>query len=367
MVHRIGIVGAGHWSKRLVKGITDDPFEVHATVDVLSYDEKRELLGAIGVPRGRHYEIDAGDALPDGFLDSVDVVQVASPVEYHLRQTREALDAGKFVVTEKSYAADREGFEEAVDVLDGRWDSSFLHLHYLNKVPTKVMPPVLERATADGGVEHVEATFMEGYSEEDAGRAWLFEPQNGGGMLDWVHPIEVLGVACGGTLSFRDGTPYLVEPEYSSRATAAQAEFGVSGGIFADGATATVNVGKGFGETHKRMRFELAGGGHVDFVYADSEDEFETDYRGEWVWREDGRVVESGKPTGPIPYEVLVDELTDAVDGGGTWVNEERLRRVYEPVWEYNEAVDITNPVEDADAVEAFERDAVASTEEVAV
>lgn len=366
MVHRIGIVGAGHWSKRLVKGITDDPFEVHATVDVLSYDEKSDLLDAIGVPRDRHYEIDAGDGLPDGFLNSVDVVQVASPVEYHLQQTREALDAGKFVVTEKSYAADRDGFEEALRVLDGRWDSALLHLHYLNKVPTKVMPPVLERATENGGVENVEATFIEGYSEEDAGRSWLFEPENGGVMLDWVHPIEVLGVACEASLSFREGTPYLVEPDYSDNATAARARFDVSGELFADGATATVNVGKGFNETHKRMRFELSEGGHVDFIYADSETEFDTDYRGEWVWRKDGRVVESGKPSGPIPYEILVDELADAVGGGGTWVNEERLRRVYEPVWEYNEAVDITDPVDDADAVGEFEREAVDATEVVA-
>ena len=367
MVHRIGIVGAGHWSKRLVKGIADDPFEVHATVDVLPYGEKSDLLGAIGVPRERHYEIDAGDGLPEEFLGSVEVVQVASPVEYHLEQTREALEAGKFVVTEKSYAADREGFEEALGVLDGRWDSSLLHLHYLNKVPTKVMPPVLERATERGGdINHVEATFLEGYSEEDAGRSWLFEPDNGGVMLDWVHPVEVLGVACEAKLSFREGTPYLVEPEYSDRATAAEAEFDVSGSLFTDGATASVNVGKGFGETHKRMRFELDGGGQVDFVYADSEDEFETDYRGEWVWRDDGRVVESGRPTGPIPYEILVDELTDAVDGGGTWVNEERLRRVYEPVWEYNEAVDITDPIDDRSAVERFEREAVDATEVVA-
>jgi len=366
MVYRIGIVGAGHWSKRLVKGIGDDPFEVYATVDVLSYEEKRGLLDAIGVPRDRHYEIDAADGLPGGFLESVDVVQVASPVEYHLQQTCEALDAGKFVVTEKSYGADRDGFEEALGALEGRWDDSFLHLHYLNKVPTKVMPHVLGRATEHGGgVEHVEATFIEETSAEDAERGWLFEPENGGVMLDWVHPIEVLGVACEATLSLRDATPYLVEPDYTDCATAARAEFGASGALFADGATATVNVGKGFEDTHKRMRFELAEGGHVDFVYADSETEFDTDYRGEWVWREDGRVVESGKPSGPIPYEILIDELADAVDGGGTWIDEDRLRRVYEPVWEYNEAVDITDPVEDGDSIERFKRDAVDATDEV--
>lgn len=367
MTHSIGIVGAGHWSKRLVKGIEDDPFEVRKTVDVLSYDVKSDLLRAIGVPRDRHYRIDPDDPLPDEFFEGIDVVQVASPVEYHLRQTREALDRDKFVVTEKSYAAHRDEFEDALSMLDGRWDSSFLHLHYLNKIPTKVAPHVLGHATDEsGGIEHVEATFMEEHSAEDAARAWLFEPENGGVMLDWVHPVEVLAAACGARLSLRDASAYLVEPDYTDCATAACADFGVSGDLFAEGATATVNVGKGFDETHKRMRFELSDGGHVDLVYADSETEFETDYRGEWVWRRDGSTVKSGKPTGPIPYEILIEELGDALDGGGTWVNEDVLRRIYEPVWEYNEAVDITDPVEDSRAVEEFERDAVDATTEVA-
>lgn len=349
-----------------MKGIEEDTFEVTKTVDVLSYDDKGDLLEEIGVPRERHYRISPDDPLPDAFFDGIDVVQVASPVEYHLRQTRQALDAGKFVVTEKSYAADRKEFEDAVDALQGRWDSSFLHLHYLNKVPTKVAPHVLGRAVdTSGGVEHVEATFMEEKNAEDAARAWLFEPENGGVMLDWVHPVEVLAASCGATLTLEDGSAYLVAPDYTDCATAACADFGVSGDLFADGATATVNVGKGFDTTHKRMRFELSDGGHVDFVYADSETEFGTDYRGEWVWRKNGRVVESGKPTGPIPYEILIDEIGDALDGGGTWVNEDVLRRVYEPVWEYNEAVDITNPVEDSLAVEEFERDAVDATTEV--
>ncbi len=367
MEHRIGIVGAGHWSKRLVKGIESRPFEVSKTVDILSYDQKRELLEDLGVPRDRHYRIEPEDTLPDGFFEGIDVVQVASPVEYHLRQTREALDAGKFVVTEKSYASNRSEFEDAVGMLDGRWDSSFLHLHYLNKVPTKVMPHVIERASDEnGGVEHVEATFMEERSEEDAARAWLFEPENGGVMLDWVHPVEVLAAACGARLSLEDASAYLSEPEYTDCATAASADFGVSGDLFADDATATINVGKGFDRTHKRMRFVLSEDEHVDFVYADSETEFESDYRGEWSWRRDGKVVESGKPTGPIPYEILIDEIGDAVDGGTTWVNEDVLRRVYEPVWEYNEAVDITDPVEDTGAVEEFERDAVDATEAIA-
>ena len=367
MVHRIGIVGAGHWSRRLVKGIESHPFEVHKTVDILSYDQKKGLLEDIGVPRDRHYTIDAGDALPDGFFDDVDVVQVASPVEYHLRQTREALDRDKFVVTEKSYASNREEFEEAVDLLKGRWDSTFLHLHYLNKVPTKVMPHVLRRASAEtGGVEHVEATFMEEKSAEDAARAWLFEPENGGVLLDWVHPVEVLASACGARLSLEDASAYLSEPEYTEYATAARAEFGISGDLFADDATATVNVGKGFDETHKRMRFVLSDDEHIDFLYADSETEFKSDYRGEWGWKKDGVLVESGRPTGPIPYEVLIDEIEDALNGGGTWVNEDVLRRIYEPIWEYNETVDITNPVDDRRAVEEFVRDAVDATGVVA-
>jgi len=363
-MHRIGIVGAGHWSKRLLRGI-GDPFEVYKTVDILSYDQKKQLLDSIGVPRDRHYVIEPEESVPGSFFDGLDVVQIASPVEYHLDQTREALESGKFVVTEKSYGADRQEFEEAIDAVEGRWDSSFLHLHYLNKVPTKVMPPILERATSEGGgIEHVEATFIEEKNKEDANRAWLFEPDNGGVMLDWIHPIEVLAVACGADLSLEQATAYLAEPDYTDCATAARAEFGIDGDLFEKGASATVNVGKGFEDTHKRMRFELGGGGHIDFVYAPSEVEFESDYRGEWVWKEEGRVIESGKPTGPIPYEILIDELSEAL-GEGTWVNEKLLRRIYEPVWDYNEAVDITSPVTDKDSVESFRRDSVDATTEV--
>ncbi|MFP4632531.1 MAG: hypothetical protein ACLFMT_03735, partial [Halobacteriales archaeon] len=67
-MHSIGIVGAGHWSRRLQKGLSEGSFEITKTVDVLSYEDKRDLLEDLGVEPDDHYEIDEGDRLPDGFL-----------------------------------------------------------------------------------------------------------------------------------------------------------------------------------------------------------------------------------------------------------------------------------------------------------
>ncbi len=348
-MHRIGIVGAGHWSRRLQTGLNPDVFEVHKTLDVVSFEEKRDLLFDLGVSRDRHYQIDRGDPLPDDFFEGVDVVQVASPVEYHLSQTKQCLEQGKFTVTEKSYGSSRSEFEEALDYLEreGCWNSSYLHLHYLKKLLTIKMPEVLEQAVErEGKVRRVEATFVEEYSREDAERGWLFEPSNGGVFLDWIHPIEVLVDATDAEFNLVDGKSYRVEPEYSEHATAAHAELEVDGGVYADDAEAYVRVGKGFPETEKLLRF-VFDEGSVEFRFADSETEFETDYRGSWTWRSRGEVVDSGEPRGDVPYELMAEELRHAVELGSTPMDEEYLRKVYEPVWSFNEEVGVESPVED--------------------
>lgn len=363
-MHRIGIVGAGHWSRRLKTGLDPSVFEVYKTVDVLSFDDKRDLLFDLGVSRDRHYEIEEGDPLPEEFFDGVDVVQVASPVEFHLDQTLQALEHDAFTVTEKSYGADREQFESALDYLDDEdvWNSSYLHLHYLKKLLTIKMPGVLDRVVeSHGPVRRVQATFIEEHSEEDAQRGWLFEPSNGGVMLDWIHPIEVLVDATEARFDLVSGEGYRVEPGYSEHPTAAHAEFEVSGPVYGDDARADVRVGKGFDETRKVLRFEFDDA-HVDFEYADSETEFESPYRGRWTWRSEGEVVDSGEPRGDIPYELMAEELRHAVELGNTPMDEEKIRAMYEPVWSFNEDVDLQNPVEDEDAIQRFVDDAVDAT-----
>jgi predicted dehydrogenase len=372
MTERIGIVGAGHWSRRLNMGIQrGSPFEIHKTLDVLTYDQKADLLRDLDIPRDRHYAIDAGDAIPDEFFEGLDVVQIASPIEYHARQTLRSLEEDVLTITEKSFGASREEFDGVVDRLreDGTRHRCYLHLHYLKKLLTKRMPDVLDRVVAEHGpVRRVEATFVEERSEEDRRRSWLFEPGNGGVLLDWIHPIEVLATAAGARFDgLRSGEGYLVNSDYTERyPTAARAEYDVSGDVFGEDATATVRVGKGFrtGTTHKVMRFVFEDA-RLDFKYVSSEVEFETDHRGEWVWTAtDGeeRVVDSGAPEGPIPYMLLIDDIEAALDRGDTGLELDAVDRMFEPVWMFNDAVGFDDPVTDREAIDSFVDEAIAAT-----
>ncbi|MFB6283814.1 MAG: hypothetical protein ABEK59_07770 [Halobacteria archaeon] len=372
MVYRIGIVGAGHWSKRLNKGIKKGtPFSIDKTVDVQTYEEKKELLTALDISRDNHYTIEEAESISDEFYEDLDIVQIASPVEYHRNQTVEALEHDVFTITEKSYAANRDKFEEVLDYLSdrGKWGSSYLHLHYLKKLLTIQMPDVLSRMRERyGGIERAEATFIEQYSEEDRRRSWLFSPSNGGVFLDWIHPIEVLASSCGAMfVDLVEGKPYLVSDRYTDEyMTAAYGDFKVEGEYFEDDARARIRVGKGFEQSNRkvlRLVFsESDPHAHVDFLYADSEREFRSDYRGEWRWIEDGEVVDQKYPEGPIPYKLLIQDLELAAEGEYDTKPEELVRRMYEPVWMFNDQVDISEPVRDEEEIQEFVRDAVDST-----
>lgn len=378
MVYRIGIVGAGHWSKRLEMGIREGhPFEIHKTVDVLSYDEKQGLLEALDIQRDKHYRIQPGDPLPEEFFEGIDVVQIASPIEYHRKQTMESLEQGKLTITEKSYGADQQEFGDVLDYLTENelWSRSYLHLHYLKKLLTMRMPEIVERVSREAGpVRRVEATFIEEYSKEDERRSWLFHPRNGGVFLDWIHPIEVLAWAVDAEFTgLLDADGYLVNPSYTEdHPTAARARYSVDGEFFQDDAEATIRVGKGFrdGMTHKVMRY-VFDDSYLDFSYASSEQEFESEYRGEWAWKRwndsSVEVLDSGRPTGPIPYRFLIREIHDAVTGDGTPLSEDVVRRMYEPVWMYNESGVLDDPVRDRDAVRSFAEDAVDATSDTRV
>ncbi|MDY6768578.1 MAG: hypothetical protein SVW02_00510 [Candidatus Nanohaloarchaea archaeon] len=364
MVHSIGVVGAGHWARRLRTGIDNGRFSIDKAVDVVPYDEKADLLQALGIDPDNYYRISPEDSLPDAFFDGLDVVHIASPVEYHKEQTMEALRNDVLTVTEKSYGANREEFEEVMRFLDERklWSRSILRLHYLQKLPTIAMSGVIEQAVErHGPVREVQATFIEEVSEEDRGRNWLFEPRNGGILLDWIHPIEVLSWACDARFAeLREADGFIVEPSYTEDyPTAVRATYNVEGDFFGSSATATVRVGKGFepGQTHKAMRF-VFDDAYIDFKYVDSEIEFETDKRGSWEWKEehgDGyRTVYRAEPSGPISNDILVRDVGRALDGSGTPLGQDTIRRMYEPVWTFNENGGFEDPVRDEERIEAF-------------
>ncbi|MDY6764403.1 MAG: hypothetical protein SV377_01745 [Halobacteria archaeon] len=374
MVYRIGIVGVGHWSRRLKMGIEGgQPFEVHKTVDILPYEEKEDLLGSLGVDRERYYRISQGDPLPDGFFEELDVVQIASPVEFHKEQTLRSLSEGKMTITEKSYGANEGDFNEVVDFLDSEdlWHRSHLHLHYLRKLLTMEMPGILSEAIKEHGlIRDVQATFIEQESEEDMRRSWLFHPRNGGIFLDWIHPIEVVVWASSAEFTdLREAEGYVINADYTSEyPTAGYARYGVEGGLFSKGATATIRVGKGFEEglTHKVLRFHFEDDAYIDFEYADSETEFNSDYRGEWVSkkRKDGRIeiLDKGLPSGPIPYDFLLQDLLNALENHETVLEKNVMQKIFDPVWMFNREVMGGDLVRGRKEIQEFIDDALSRT-----
>lgn len=366
MSYKIGIVGAGHWSERLQMGIGEHtPFDICAAVDIASYREKEEVLTSLGVPENSFYQISPEEDIPAAFFDEVDVVQIASPVKYHKEQTLQSLAAGKLTITEKSYGSTREEFMEVVRFIDDNnlWGKTFLHLHYLRKMLTMNMPGVVSNGIRrHGSIQQIEATFFEEERDEDAGRTWLFHPDNGGIFLDWVHPVEVLVKGCAAEFTrLIEGEGYVTNAEYTAEhPTAAYAKFGVAGSLFTNDATATIRVGKGVlpEQRQKTIRIIFEDEAHIDFSYADTKTELSSDHRGEWEWREPigntYRVHQSGLPRGPIPYEFLLRDIITAIEHEETPLNRSEMLRIFEPVWLFNEQTGGDPPVKEADAVRAF-------------
>ncbi len=358
MVYKVGIVGAGHWSERLYAGISGSSFDVYKTADVLSYKDKKGLLKKLNIKKENHYTVNKGESLPNSFFDGLDVVQIASPIEFHRDQTLESLKRGIATITEKSYGANRKEFYDVLDYIDSEnlWNLSLLHLHYLNKLPTLEMPDIIRRATKKyGPIKKIDATFIEEKNEEDKRRGWLFEPKNGGIFLDWIHPLEVI-VSIGGRLTeLFESDIYKVEPEYSDYPTAAKAKYRVQGDVFDKNSKAVIHVGKGFQETQKKMKL-FFDGAKIEFEYADSEKELESDYRGKWIWRTKDKIIEEKKPKGPNPYEFLIQEIRELLEKENIKFDKKTIENTYSPVWTFNESVDMENPIDGEKAKEFEEK-----------
>lgn len=336
---------------------------------MLPFGEKRQFLDKFGIGPERYYQISGKKPLPQGFFRDLDMVQIASPVEYHKDQTTQALEEGKAVVTEKSFASDREDFEEIMRFIGSRGFSgkAFVHLHYLRKMPTMRLAEVLDGAVRKyGRIQDVQATFFEDFREEDKRRRWLFTPANGGIFLDWIHPVEVISHIC--KASFEkclEAKTFIVTPEYGEHPSAALGTFRINGPSFASGATATVRVGKGFQSiTHKVLRLNFEGA-FLELGYIDSEIEMQSGLRGSIRLVETGSTpteVMAENPTGPISYDFLIKDMADMMEGKGPPLSPEEVRRIFEPVWMFNETAFRESPVQNARQVGEFAREGVAKT-----
>lgn len=363
--YRIGVIGVGSWAAKF-EDVADGDISFHHAADVLPYDDAglRETLDSLDIPAGNYVDISDRD-IPDDFYDGVDVVQVASPIRYHEEQTLDALDrSDAVVITEKAPGPTRDAIDPVRAVAADHDHASYPHLHYIRKLPSMRLAEALPAATdMYGPVEHVTGTFIEERDPVDADRDWVFDPANGGIMLDWIHPIEVLVWATGADLAVRGAEGYITEPAYSTEhPTAAAVDLAVDGEQY-DDAAGTVRVGKGFpaGSTTKAMRFDLEDA-TLDVRYAGSGTERTSDHRGQLrllPHTDRGfQPVDISLPRGPMPYEIMADDMGTAVETGEVPVTWDQLDAMMETVDAVNARIQ-DDPVREDDAVDALLEDAL--------
>ncbi len=356
-MYNLGTVGLGHWIKRLHEVLRQhQEIRLVKTVGTRAFDDKKEELERYGISEDRYYRVNAGDPLPDSFFEGLDIAHIASPNQFHKLQTMQALENGKVTVVEKTFATNKQDFDEVLRFMhDNKFENKVtVHLHYLSKALTeelrKRLPQLIEKY---GMITGISATFFEKFNEDDARRTWLFKPENGGIFLDWIHPVEITShVLKASSLDLMDAKTFLIQPLYDTvNPSAVEAKFSLSGENFKPNAKIVVRVGKGFELDCKKfeIRFENA---TVDLNYLNTEEETTTGRRGYMeIFDGDHQTI---SPQGPLSYEIMVQEILRMLKGDSPSLTLEEIEKFYEPVWDFQEFSKGLQPVKDRDEIKIF-------------
>ncbi|MBU4452396.1 MAG: NADP-dependent phosphogluconate dehydrogenase [Nanoarchaeota archaeon] len=369
--YKLGVVGTGHWVRRLHPSIKkSNKLLLHKGAGVTRFEDKKAVLDEYNITKDRYFQIPSVAELPLEFFKDLDAVQIASYNQFHHEQTKQSLAHGKVTVVEKTFATERKGFDDMIDFIkkNGHEKKVYPHLHYLSKALTRSLAEILPEALKNyGKITCAAGTFVEETREEDMRRTWLLKPENGGIFLDWIHPVEVLAKFCGANfLECKSIEPYIVNPAYDTvNPTGLCARFKISGSAFTKDAFATIRVGKGFpaGVTYKSLRLFFEKSVVLDLNYISSEEEFQTGLRGAWELAElDGdkkTVLKKGTPEGPLSYDFLVKNMLNMIDGKEPPLSIDEIKRIYEPVWQVQEAAKGLVSISEKKSVEQFIKDAL--------
>lgn len=366
MPFSLGAVGIGHWVNRLKRTMeTDGRVVLKKAVGVTFYEDKKTDLDKFGITKENYFRIEPQKPLPDGFFDDLDIVQIASHNKFHKEQTIQSLTHGKVTLTEKTFATNRKDFDEVIGfIASNNHDSRVtIHLHYLGKILTRELPKILPDAIKKyGKIKQAVGTFFEEVNPEDVRRNWLFKPENGGILMDWIHPIEILSYICKGEfVECLNVETFVVNRDYDYiNPTGADVKFKINGINFTQDAVAYIRVGKGFphGITHKTLRLIFEKGAFLDLNYISSEQEFNSDLRGTWelIEMENGKrkVVSFGSPTGPISYQFILNEMVEMMNGKKPSLSLDDVKKIYEPLWLFQEAISNKESKRDEDDIKEF-------------
>ena len=361
---KVGVIGTGHWFERLYIIMSRTPdIKLTKVAGISPVEKKRELLARLSVPTDEYYQISADARMPGRFFDGIDLVHISDPNEFHASQTMQAVENGKITITEKTFGVSRSEFTRVVEYIrkSNAEGKVLLHLHYLNKQLTLMLPKLLKDTVAKHGkITGASATFFERESDEDARRSsWLFSQKSGGLFMDWGHPFEVYYKgAKADTMLLNDVRLYASNEKYSAtEPTGIEAHVSLGGALFSGYARSVIRVAKGVAhdKAKKAMRFVFEDGAYLDLSFVDSEIEFRSDKRGEWrLHGKGGRLLIEGRPSGKTTSEFLVDEIMAMGRGESPSLSLSDAEKLFEPQWRYQEIAKSKELVSDKRAVSEF-------------
>ncbi len=337
--YRLGFIGAGTWLQKFLPYLDRDEIELDRVFDIKPYDDLGPEIG-----RDTYQRRDPDHVYGEEDLAGLDAVYIANHVNNHREQAIAAIDnmpPGSAVFTEKAHGPrleDHLAVKEAAEDSDVMVSNS---LHYIYKKPSRTIPGLMDWASELGDIEHVEASFLEEATQEDAERTWPLKPENGGIFLDWIHPQEVMVEKLDARFTGIDeARGVITQPGYSDRyPTAGFARYSVEGPYFADDATATIGVGKGFQDTVKQMRIGFPDF-EVEFDYTGSDTEMRTDERGRVTVRDrEGNSVSSTLEGGPTAQELVIEKIVDVLEGGEPDLDTATMEEIMWPVEMANQEI----------------------------
>jgi predicted dehydrogenase len=362
MDYKLGVIGLGHWFDRLNVGIQKvGGLTLVKAVGTRSFEDKASLLEGFGITKEDYYLADSDGTIPETFFKDIEVAHISDPNKFHAAQTKQALEHGKYSITEKSLATTQAEFEDISSFIkkNNFEDKFYLHLHYIHKQPTLALKAMLPDLVGKyGKIKNIDATFFEKETEEDARRKWLFAPENGGIFMDWIHPFEIIYHSTDSTFgNITDLSLYAVKPSYDAINPSGVAATVALDGKYSSNASANIRIAKGVksSEDKKSIKITFESGTYAILNYVGSGTEFESNERGTIEIRDQNHnIIETKRLTGPNSSEIFVEEILNLSKGRPMGLTLSQIAEIFKPQWEYQSIMKSKELIKNDSQVNSF-------------
>ncbi|WP_134681755.1 Gfo/Idh/MocA family protein [Paracoccus ravus] len=172
---RLGIVGTGRMAARMMQALASAPDYSVQAVASRNTARATEFASAFGIPRGLGSMAElAGQA-------DVDAIYVCSRPGAHVGDALTAIEAGKPVLVEKPLTTN---LDDARKLAEAARDKSCLLVENLWCLALPAYRRLSERLKSQSYGKPVQLQFAFGYPVTPATHASLFDPEDGGALLD---------------------------------------------------------------------------------------------------------------------------------------------------------------------------------------